>query len=42
MDINVLCFLSLYFDTWDIEKYGDTLYEIIPSKMRDGCVYPRG
>ena len=27
---------------WDIEEHGDNLYEVIPNKMRDGCVYPRG
>lgn len=35
-------FIAYILIHWDIEKYGDTLYEIIPSKMRDGCVYPRG
>ena len=27
---------------WGIEEHGDNLYEVIPNKMRDGCVYPRG
>ena len=27
---------------WDIEEHGDNLYKVIPNKMRDGCVYPRG
>ena len=27
---------------WDIEAHGDHLYEVIPNKMKDGCVYPKG
>lgn len=27
---------------WDMEKDGDSLYEVIPNKMRDGCVRPKG
>lgn len=27
---------------WDIEEHGDKLYEVIPNKMKNGCVYPRG
>lgn len=27
---------------WDIEEHGDNLYEIIPNKMKDGYVYPKG
>lgn len=27
---------------WDIEEHGDNLYEVIPNKKKDGCVYPRG
>lgn len=27
---------------WDIEKDGESLYEVIPNKMRDGCVRPKG
>lgn len=27
---------------WDIEEHGDALYKVIPNKMKDGCVYPRG
>lgn len=27
---------------WEIEECGDSLYEIMPNKMKDGCVYPRG
>lgn len=27
---------------WDIEENGDNMYEIIPNKMNDGCVYPKG
>lgn len=27
---------------WDIEKNGDSLYEVIPNKMKDGYVYPKG
>lgn len=27
---------------WDIEKSGSSLYEIIPHKMKDGYVYPKG
>lgn len=27
---------------WDIEEHGDNLYKVIPNKMRNGSVYPRG
>lgn len=27
---------------WDIEKNEDSLYEVIPNKMKDGYVYPKG
>lgn len=27
---------------WDIEEHGDNLYEVIPNKKKDGCVYPKG
>lgn len=27
---------------WDIEEDGENLYEVIPNKMKDGYVYPRG
>lgn len=27
---------------WDIEEHGDNFYEVIPNKMKDGYVYPRG
>ena len=27
---------------WDIEEKGDSLYEVISNKMKDGCVYPKG
>lgn len=27
---------------WDIEKAGNTLYEVMPNKMKDGYVYPKG
>lgn len=27
---------------WGIEKNGDSLYEVIPNKLKDGCVYPKG
>lgn len=27
---------------WDIEENGDKIYEIIPNKMKDGYVYPKG
>lgn len=27
---------------WGIEENGDSLYEAIPNKMKDGCVYPKG
>lgn len=27
---------------WDIEEHGDNLYEVIPNKMKDGYVYPKG
>lgn len=27
---------------WDIEKSGNSLYEVIPNKMKDGYVYPKG
>ena len=27
---------------WDAEGNGDAIYEIIPNKMKDGCVYPKG
>ena len=27
---------------FDIEEHGDNLYEVIPNKKKDGCVYPKG
>lgn len=27
---------------WDIEKDGNNLYDVIPNKMKDGYVYPKG
>lgn len=26
----------------DLEKEGDSLYELMPNKMKDGCVWPKG
>lgn len=27
---------------WDIEENGNILYKMIPNKMQNGCVYPKG
>lgn len=27
---------------WNIEEKGNSLYEVIPNKMKNGCVYPKG
>lgn len=27
---------------WDVEENGNCLYEVMPNKMRDGYVYPKG
>lgn len=27
---------------WSLETDGNRLYEVIPNKMKDGCVYPKG
>lgn len=27
---------------WDIDENGDNLYELMPNKMKDGYVYPKG
>lgn len=27
---------------WDIEENGNNLYQIVPNKLKNGCVYPKG